>query len=410
MIRGAWKCRRKDDAVLKICCSPEPSDKPCVDSERVQKWRMSLASLLFFTVLLSDHLWLCAGVKLRSRDRSQRRTWGNASDGTNQATLNKEDCGFFLSNLTKSAPVSQRCADAQSSHATLESACTTLYRQKSSSVGSMYSDPPTVSPHAFLEYFRNFSLSFCNAYTVADLLVGMASPDGLNCSLAHVIRDLFSGGPQDGDVCSACVQAYVRLDQHAQEKYDEFDSLALKYQSDDYSVRARAQDCQSVYKAWLCSEFFPAVQRECVRRIPCKQYCLDVQTSCPFILPDNQDLVYGGLPSFICTGLLEDYPANGGLECCDVRWNGCDSAAGAACALSRLPGSWSQQQRSSSSSSSSSSGATSGACRLCSSRLKLCVLVLFLLHTVVSITTVQHDNSVALDAVLVLEDGSAREE
>lgn len=36
--------------------------------------------------------------------------------------------------------------------------------------------------------------------------------------------------------------------------------------------------------------------------MPCKQYCLEVQTRCPFILPDNEEMVYGGLPGFICTG------------------------------------------------------------------------------------------------------------
>lgn len=38
--------------------------------------------------------------------------------------------------------------------------------------------------------------------------------------------------------------------------------------------------------------------------MPCKQYCLEVQTRCPFILPDNEEMVYGGLPGFICTGKL----------------------------------------------------------------------------------------------------------
>ena len=43
-------------------------------------------------------------------------------------------------------------------------------------------------------------------------------------------------------------------------------------------------------------------QQQCRHRIPCKQYCLEVQTRCPFVLPDNDELIYGGLPGFICTG------------------------------------------------------------------------------------------------------------
>lgn len=59
---------------------------------------------------------------------------------------------------------------------------------------------------------------------------------------------------------------------------------------------------QIVYKAWLCSQYFEVTQFNCRKTIPCKQYCLEVQTRCPFILPDNDEVIYGGLSSFICTG------------------------------------------------------------------------------------------------------------
>lgn len=59
---------------------------------------------------------------------------------------------------------------------------------------------------------------------------------------------------------------------------------------------------QMVYKPWLCSQYFQATQRHCSKRIPCAQYCLEVQQRCPFILPDNDDFIHGGNPSFICTG------------------------------------------------------------------------------------------------------------
>ncbi|XP_055055657.2 NALCN channel auxiliary factor 2 isoform X1 [Misgurnus anguillicaudatus] len=401
MVTGARRCGRKLDAEVEICCLTEPNDKPCAEPEKVQRWRMSLASLLFFTALLSDHLWLCAGGKPRSRDRTHRRTWSNASHDA-QTGLRDEDCGVLLSNLTENRP---ECVDADARRREpLESACSTLYRQKNSSVSSFYSVPvPTVSPHAVLEYFRNFSLSFCDVLTIADLLESMASPQGLDCSLANVIRDLFSGGPEDGDVCSACVHEYVLLDQHAQEKYEEFDILSRKYIADDYSVRAQAHLCQAVYKAWLCAEFFPVPQRQCERWLPCKRYCGEVTASCPFILPDNDRLLYAGLPSFLCAGLQEEYLASQGPQCCDVRWNGCDSAVGAACALTRFPGSFSLHRR-------LSSGAVSYTNRLHGSKLKLCVLVLFLLHTVISITTLQHCNTGSLENIVPLEEVPVREE
>ncbi|NXF69351.1 F155B protein, partial [Ciccaba nigrolineata] len=158
------------------------------------------------------------------------------------------------------------------------------------------------SKRTFLQaYFRNFNLSFCDTYTIWDLLREMAGPDGLDCSLDNLMVDLVvaAAGALGGEACSSCVQAYQRLDQHAQEKYEEFDLLLEKYlQSEDYSVRSCLTDC----KAWLCSEYFNVTQQQCRHRIPCKQYCLEVQTRCPFVLPDNDELIYGGLPGFICTG------------------------------------------------------------------------------------------------------------
>ncbi|MBN3271012.1 F155B protein, partial [Polyodon spathula] len=418
MIRGAWMYRREDDAVLKICCAPKQNDKPCADSERAQKWRMSLASLLFFTVLLSDHLWLCAGAKLRSKDRGLRVTRGNATDVgylqfasnpqfsllRDQLVLNKRGCDIFLSNSTKSAAPSPQCTEDQD-HLDLESACTKLHLQQPGFGSSLLaSSPPSPSSAEFLlSYFRNFSLSFCDSYSVSDLLVGMASPDGLDCSLQNMLWDLGTGGGEDGDVCSNCIQAYVRLDQHAQEKYEEFDFLFLKYlQSEDFSVRSCIGDCKAVYKAWLCAEYFNATQSQCHNRIPCKQYCLEVQTSCPFVLPDNDDLIYGGLSSFICTGLLEDHLTNAEPECCDVRWSSCGPPLdGVYNASTKLMDSSTHRHR--------SSLPVSAASRLCNSRLKLCVLVLILLHTVVTFSTIQN-NGVGLEALTTMEDSSTREE
>ncbi|EMP40053.1 hypothetical protein UY3_02742 [Chelonia mydas] len=94
----------------------------------------------------------------------------------------------------------------------------------------------------------NFNLSFCDTYTIWDLLLGMAGPDSLDCSLDNLMVDFVAGaaGALDGKACSSCVQAYQRLDQHAQEKYEEFDLLLEKYlQSEEYSVRSCIRDCKS---------------------------------------------------------------------------------------------------------------------------------------------------------------------
>lgn len=74
MTRGAWMCRQYDDGLKIWLAAPRENEKPFIDSERAQKWRLSLASLLFFTVLLSDHLWFCAEAKLtRTRDKEQHQ-------------------------------------------------------------------------------------------------------------------------------------------------------------------------------------------------------------------------------------------------------------------------------------------------------------------------------------------------
>uniref|UniRef100_A0A5F9C8M1 Family with sequence similarity 155 member A n=1 Tax=Oryctolagus cuniculus TaxID=9986 RepID=A0A5F9C8M1_RABIT len=157
---------------------------------------------------------------------------------------------------------------------------------------------------------------------------------------------------------------------------------------------------QIVYKAWLCSQYFEVTQLNCRKTIPCKQYCLEVQTRCPFILPDNDDVIYGGLSSFICTGLYETFLTSDDPECCDVRREepaqGPARAAAAAQGRRALcPG---------------PSLAPSSATRLCGGRLKLCVLVLMLLHTVLTASAAQSAAALSLRGLPALDDNSTNEE
>ncbi|XP_053161408.1 NALCN channel auxiliary factor 1 isoform X2 [Hemicordylus capensis] len=154
----------------------------------------------------------------------------------------------------------------------------------------------------------------------------------------------------------------------------------------------------TVYKAWLCSQYFEVTQSHCNNTIPCKQYCLEVQTRCPFILPDNDDVIYGGLSSFICTGLYDNYPTNAEPECCDVRW-----------------GLLSDKSKGTIKTSDSmmchrTSLTVSSASRLCNSRLKLCVLVLILLHTVLTVSAAQNSTELGFGGITTLEDNSTNEE
>ncbi|KAG7467469.1 hypothetical protein MATL_G00153920 [Megalops atlanticus] len=157
----------------------------------------------------------------------------------------------------------------------------------------------------------------------------------------------------------------------------------------------------AVYKPWLCSQYFRMTQMHCSNKIPCKQYCLEVQQRCPFILPDNDDLIHGGSPSFVCTGLLENYQASAETEteCCDVRWDFKPDSRSRGTAHRTHP---SCHHR--------TSVTTSAAARLCNSRLKLCVLVLVLLHTVVTLTAAQNSTGLGLGAFSATEESAANEE
>uniref|UniRef100_A0A4W3H3S3 NALCN channel auxiliary factor 1 n=1 Tax=Callorhinchus milii TaxID=7868 RepID=A0A4W3H3S3_CALMI len=159
---------------------------------------------------------------------------------------------------------------------------------------------------------------------------------------------------------------------------------------------------QTVYKAWLCSQYFEVAQFHCSSRIPCKQYCLEVQTRCPFVLPDNDDLIYGGLPSFICTGLLNNHPTNAEPQCCDVRWESRNSVSNKKSKGTKEASNPMLCHR--------SSLASSAASRLCNTRLKLCVLVLILLHTVVTVSAAQNSTGLGFGGLAAWDENSTNDE
>ncbi|XP_064166590.1 NALCN channel auxiliary factor 1-like isoform X1 [Anguilla rostrata] len=398
MTRGAWMCRQQDDG-LKIWCAPRENEKPFTDSERAQKWRLSLASLLFLTVLLSDHLWFCAEAKLtRTRDKRLDKLAFTDMDDYQTAnhipssslhpphsSLRKKGNAIFIGNSTERLWRLETChPDSLSKDCFTFDDAETVCRGLSEMAGRQSAELN----------LSDFYLSFCNSYSLLDLFYGLSSPENLNCSL-----DVFMDGNLLG--CSQCVQAYQRYDQYAQERYEEFEIMIQKYETDAYSVRTCMEECKAVYKPWVCAQHFRTTQMHCSNKIPCKQYCLEVQQRCPFILPDNDDLIQGGSPSFICTGLSEIHAAEVETECCDVRWSlKPDSRSPGAGALKRTHPSCLHR----------TSVSTSGASRLCSSRLKLCVLVLVLLHTVVILSAAHNSTGLDLGPLSPMEEASPSEE
>ncbi|XP_076602594.1 NALCN channel auxiliary factor 1 [Chaetodon auriga] len=401
MTRGAWM-RRQHDEGLKFWFAPRENEKPFTESERAQRWRLSLASLLFITVLLSDHLWFCAEAKL-TRTRDKRSDEGLAITDMGEypnslhqhhiptspdpRRLAREQDAIFLGNSTKPLWRMDTCHPDS-----LSKDCFTFTDAETVCLGlSGGGEKGTQLAYVNLS---DLYLSFCNSYSLLDLFYGFTSPDDLNCTL-----DMAMGVDLLG--CRKCVRAYQSLDQQAEKNYREFELLVQKYETDAYSVRTCMEECKMVYKPWLCSQYFQTTQMHCSKRIPCGQYCLEVQQRCPFVLPDNDDLIHGGSPSFICTGLLEDYPSgvDPDAECCDVRWDlKVDNRSRGTLKRTHPP----CQHRTSLSS--------SAACRLCNSRLKLCLLVLVLLHTVASLTASHNATGLGLPAITPLEESPANEE
>ncbi|KFO99959.1 Transmembrane protein FAM155A, partial [Calypte anna] len=200
MTRGAWMCSRQYDDGLKIWFAPRENEKPFTDSERAQKWRLSLASLLFFTVLLSDHLWFCAEAKFTGTGEKEQQQPEKPEPAEPE----------LLAGMGDPAPPARGGPGRPR--------------------GAGQSPAPGWD-------LTDFYLSFCNSYTLWELFAGLSNPDTLNCSLDVVLRGEGS--------CSQCVQAYQRYDQHAQEKYEEFEVMLQKYlQSDEYSVKSCPEDCK----------------------------------------------------------------------------------------------------------------------------------------------------------------------
>ncbi|EMP39484.1 hypothetical protein UY3_03264 [Chelonia mydas] len=270
MTRGAWMCSRQYDDGLKIWFAPRENEKPFTDSERAQKWRLSLASLLFFTVLLSDHLWFCAEAKLtRTRDKAQQQpehperellssmgepspaaqaahrllssslptlppspsSSGGSSKNNNNNNNNK---AIFLGNSTKPFWRLETCYPQSSA----SGQCFSVEDADSVCRGRWSREQQVTGSHPTPGWnLTDFYLSFCNSYTLWELFAGLSNPDTLNCSLDVVLEGEGS--------CRQCVQAYQRYDQHAQEKYEEFEVMLQKYlQSDEYSVKSCPEDCK----------------------------------------------------------------------------------------------------------------------------------------------------------------------
>ncbi|XP_072513867.1 NALCN channel auxiliary factor 1 [Salminus brasiliensis] len=375
-----WWCARGRSSIVNVNDDEDDDDDAqllSTDSEKAWRWRRSLASLLFLTALLSDRLGPACASMGTDMDTGTGSGMGTGT-GHEPCSLRSNEDVIFVGNS------SENCLTFLDA----DHLCKGLW-------GAVVGAGAEAGEGEWSASAARLRLSFCDSYSLMDLLEGRSRPDLLNCSV-----DAMRAG--DVDRCSMCVQAYQSYDVHAQEKYEEFELLTERYVTDAYSVRTCMEECKMVYKPWLCAQFFQSNQSSCSRKVPCEQYCLEVQQRCPFILPDNDDLIHGGTPSFICTGLSEKGNAEQEPQCCDVRWDLKSS--------NRSRGTFKRTHPSCQHGSSVTTGAaaSSGAPRLGQGRLKLCLLVLVLLHTVATMTASQ--NSTCLAGLFPLEDNNAPRE
>ncbi|KAA0716026.1 Transmembrane protein FAM155A [Triplophysa tibetana] len=232
MTRGVWTCRQQDDG-LKIWFAPREDEKPLfTDSERAQRWRLSLASLLFITVLLSDHLWFCAEAKLtRTRDKRQDNfAVMDTVEHTNHILSSShqpvtEQSLIFIGNSTKPLWRLETCHPDS-----LSKNCLT------------FADADAVCSGLSEWNLSDFYLSFCDSYSLLDLFYGFTSPNNLTCSL-----DMAAGGNTSG--CTQCVEAYQLYDREAQKTYREFEIMVQKYETDVYSVRTCMDECTGWWRS-----------------------------------------------------------------------------------------------------------------------------------------------------------------
>lgn len=114
---------------------------------------------------------------------------------------------------------------------------------------------------------------------------------------------------------------------------------------------------------------------------------------------------------FFPTGLLGDHPSESDAQCCDVRWDSrTDSPSGGT--LKRTASSCEPEGSGGGGGGDrvATSGATAISPRLCSGRLKICLLALALLHTVIVISASHNATLVGVAAIFSPEESAASDE
>ncbi|CAH1244807.1 FAM155B [Branchiostoma lanceolatum] len=251
-------------------------------TREVQKWRPAISSLLLLSLLLVDDVREAVAMKdvpkMPPAHVSEKKT-------------------------------SNRC----------------YYKGFSTKAGTIACTEPTELP-------KEWRLPFCALFTVGDILPSegqhFLNNSGLQLSnilhkqkesihglcpthnLAECLDEfnrtgshecLIWGSPSRNEsVCERCLDLVLFLDTCLRTA---FESSMLTLQrhcgcQDDYAMRWRCDACETAYRDWFCAENLP-FYREGVLKRPCGSFCLDMERSCPYLLPDSP---YAGESGFSCPG------------------------------------------------------------------------------------------------------------
>ncbi|XP_006822951.1 NALCN channel auxiliary factor 2-like isoform X2 [Saccoglossus kowalevskii] len=217
--------------------------------EVLQRWRLSLASLLFFTILLSNHdlchifAWqTCSSPSISEYfERFIQLPPSNDTGWENQCFHFSDDLVMDLCNQTLT-------------HRT-----------------------------QLLQYIQdNVRLRFCTSIPFLNLF----SNSKENC--------LTLSDPQE---CSVCMHTLQQNDSAVRTMFGYFADILDRYDcNDSFSVLWQCEDCLVAYKDWMCAMELGFYENG-EKVLPCLDICHKVAAQCPYLLPN---FTYTGLPVFFC--------------------------------------------------------------------------------------------------------------
>lgn len=134
------------------------------------------------------------------------------------------------------------------------------------------------------EQMRNLHLKFCDLYP----LYSIVNSRTREC--------IVNGTPKE---CRQCLRELEQLDADVDSMFCGFDDLIDRYDcAQPFASKWTCADCAESYKNWLCAMHVPYYVGD-EKVLPCVEFCVNVEEICPFFRP--QILVtHAGDPSFIC--------------------------------------------------------------------------------------------------------------